>query len=54
MMASYEGIIKRYKNFLPVGKNTPIISLNEGFTPLISSQFLAEKYNAEIYFKFEL
>ncbi len=53
MAVRYDGVIKRYKDFLPVDENTPIVSLNEGSTPLISSQFLARKYNAEIYFKFE-
>src|SRR3989338_6134058 len=50
------GIIERYQEFLPVTDKTPIISLNEGNTPLI----LAEQLPAElglkdikIYFKFE-
>ena len=29
------GLIERYREFLPVGINTPIVSLNEGGTPLI-------------------
>lgn len=53
MTVSFAGIIERYRSFLPVNENTPVVSLNEGFTPLIRSQFLSEKYNAEIYFKFE-
>ncbi|HHT79328.1 MAG TPA: threonine synthase [Actinobacteria bacterium] len=53
MTVSFEGIIERYRSFLPVDESTPIVSLNEGFTPLIRSVFFSEKYNADIYFKFE-
>ncbi len=31
----YKGIIERYREFLPITEKTPIISLNEGDTPLI-------------------
>lgn len=31
----YQGLIERYKDRLPVDDNTPVISLNEGDTPLI-------------------
>ncbi|MFH1519506.1 MAG: threonine synthase [Candidatus Omnitrophota bacterium] len=31
----YQGVIARYKKYLPVTKKTPIISLQEGNTPLI-------------------
>jgi threonine synthase len=53
MRFSYPGIIERYKEFLPVNENTPIISLNEGSTPLIKSVFLSERYSCELYYKFE-
>jgi threonine synthase len=35
------GVIERYWNFLPVTNQTPIISLNEGSTPLIESPRLS-------------
>ena len=33
----WPGLINAYKQYLPVTKKTPIISLNEGNTPLILS-----------------
>ena len=50
------GIIERYQEFLPVTENTPIISLNEGNTPLILAEALPQKLglkNIKIYYKFE-
>ncbi len=32
---SWHGIIHQYREFLPVGDGTPIVTLNEGNTPLI-------------------
>ena len=52
-MFNYPGIIERYKKFLPVGDKTPIISLNEGSTPLIKSVFLSARFGCELYYKFE-
>ena len=34
------GVIERYQEFLPVSEKTPIISLNEGNTPLILAESL--------------
>ena len=50
------GVIERYQEFLPVSDQTPIISLNEGNTPLILSEALPEELGLKdirIYFKFE-
>lgn len=51
----YKGLINKYKEFLPVDENTPIVTLNEGNTPLIKADNLAQKIgiDAEIYLKFE-
>ncbi|MFC1624128.1 threonine synthase [Candidatus Omnitrophota bacterium] len=52
----WKGLLDRYKDFLPVTEKTPIISLNEGNTPLIHSCFLSERIdadNAEVYLKYE-
>jgi threonine synthase len=38
-----EGVIERYREFLPVSPATPIISLGEGNTPLIYSPRLSER-----------
>jgi threonine synthase len=49
------GIIPRYQSFLPVTEKTPIITLQEGCTPLIPSRYLHEflKVDVEVYFKYE-
>lgn len=50
------GVIERYQEFLPVTDKTPIISLNEGNTPLILAEALPLELglkNVRIYFKFE-
>ena len=51
----YEGLIKKYAQYLPVSETTPIVTLNEGNTPLIKADNLAKKIgiDAEIYLKFE-
>ena len=50
------GIIERYQEYLPVTEQTPIISLNEGNTPLILAEALPVELglkNIRIYYKFE-
>lgn len=47
------GVISRYKAYLPVTDATPVISLNEGSTPLIHSSRLSDRAGAEVYLKYE-
>src|ERR1700677_3224610 len=49
------GVIARYRNFLPVSDATPVISLNEGSTPLIHSPRLGERVGrgCTVYVKYE-
>ncbi|HRY85529.1 MAG TPA: threonine synthase, partial [Candidatus Omnitrophota bacterium] len=50
------GIIERYQEYLPVTEKTPIVSLNEGNTPLILAEALPKELglkNIRIYYKFE-
>lgn len=51
----YQGLINKYREFLPVTESTPVVTLNEGNTPLIKAENLAKKIgiDAEIYLKFE-
>ncbi len=51
----YQGLINTFREFLPVTDKTPVITLNEGNTPLIKADNLACKIgvDAEIYLKFE-
>ncbi len=54
-MAYYTGIIARYKKYLPVSAKTPVVTLNEGNTPLIYACHLSEMMgkNFEVYLKYE-
>lgn len=49
------GIISRYKKYLPVTNKTPVITLNEGNTPLIFSGSLSKMLGEgfEVYLKYE-
>ena len=49
------GIIEKYKKFLPVTDKTPIISLNEGGTPLIYADHISSLVgkDVEVYLKYE-
>ena len=51
----YQGLIERYKDRLPVGENTPVISLNEGDTPLIKLVNIPREigFTGDIYVKYE-
>lgn len=54
-MPRYEGIINRYRAFLPIGKDDSVITLYEGNTPLHESHNLRNAINPElhIFLKFE-
>ncbi len=54
-MTHYQGLINQYRQYLPVSDKTPVITLNEGNTPLIKADNLARKIGieADIYLKFE-
>jgi threonine synthase len=51
----YRGIIQKYSRFLPVSGKTPVITLNEGNTPLIYAGYLSKLAgdNVEVYLKYE-
>jgi len=51
----YKGVIERYKKYLPVTEKTPVITLNEGNTPLIELKNLPEKLGIKlrVYIKHE-
>ncbi|HAV42917.1 TPA: threonine synthase [bacterium] len=51
----WQGIIDRYKEYLPVTDKTPIVTLNEGWTPLIEAENLTKELGKDIklYFKYE-
>ena len=49
------GIIRRYREFLPVESDTPIVSLNEGNTPQIETRNLVNALGGgfHLFIKFE-
>ena len=51
----YKGIIQKYKRFLPISDKTPVITLNEGNTPLIYAGYLSKLAGRglEIFLKYE-
>lgn len=52
-MKRWPGLLEAYKEFLPVNKETPLLSLNEGNTPLIKLDRLSEQWGVELYVKME-
>jgi threonine synthase len=54
-MNAWNGVIERYRKFLPVSEKTPVVSLCEGNTPLIRANNLEKKIGAafEIWLKYE-
>jgi threonine synthase len=50
---AWEGIIRRYRKFLPVADDTPVVSLNEGNTPLVAAPRLSERVGARVFLKIE-
>lgn len=49
----YEGLLKRYKDYLPITENTPLIGLAEGNTPLIPLPNLSKELGVTLYGKYE-
>jgi len=49
----WQGVIHQYRQFLPVTAKTPVVSLNEGNTPLIFSEKLSQSIGLEVYLKYE-
>jgi len=54
-MELWRGVITHYREFLPVSEATPVVTLNEGNTPLIETKNLAAAVNPalRLFLKFE-
>jgi threonine synthase len=49
-----QGVLKRYRDFLPITPATPLITLGEGDTPLVRSRILEKELGCgELHFKLE-
>ncbi len=46
-------LIERWRANLPFAVEDPVVSLNEGFTPLVFAPVISERVGAEVYFKCE-
>jgi threonine synthase len=52
-VAGRRGIIQRYAQYLPVTDATPVVTLDEGDTPLVFSDRLSNEVGAEVWLKWE-
>jgi threonine synthase len=53
MTAGWRGVITEYREFLPVGERTAVVTLLEGGTPLVPAPRLSERVDAEVWLKVE-
>jgi threonine synthase len=51
--AAWRGIIEAYRDRLPVSAKTPVVTLNEGNTPLLDAPRLSEEVGARVMLKVE-
>jgi threonine synthase len=47
------GVIERYRDRLPFGPDDPVVSLDEGSTPLVRAPRLSERAGADVWLKLE-
>jgi threonine synthase len=53
MLRPMPGVIERYRDRLPFAASDPVVSLNEGSTPLLLAPRLSERVGAEVWLKIE-
>ncbi|MGH3115294.1 MAG: threonine synthase, partial [Gaiellaceae bacterium] len=53
MAQLWRGVIEEYRDRLPVGDATPVITLLEGGTPLVRSEDLSAETGLDVHLKFE-
>ena len=49
----WRGILVEYADRMPIGPDTPVVTLREGGTPLIHSEFLSELTGCDVHVKFD-
>jgi threonine synthase len=49
----WRGVMEEYRGRLPVGADTPVITLREGGTPLVRSEPLSSETGCEVFLKYE-
>jgi threonine synthase len=53
MPTGWPGVIEAYRPFLPVGPDSPVVTLLEGGTPLVPAPRLSERVGARVFLKVE-
>ena len=53
MSARWRGVIEEYRDLLPVGPGSPVVTLLEGGTPLVPAPRLSERVGAKVWLKVE-
>ena len=49
----WRGILVEYADRMPIGPDTPIVTLREGGTPLIHSEELSDRTGCEVHLKYD-
>ena len=49
----WRGVLEEYRDRLPLGPHTPVITLGEGGTPLILARTLSQRTGCDVWVKFE-
>lgn len=53
-MKAWNGLLREYKEYLPITDKTPLITLHEGNTPLIKAEKIGKELGGiELYFKYD-
>ena len=53
MAAVWRGVIEEYRKFLPVSDGTPVVTLQEGGTPLVPAPRISDRVGANVFLKYE-
>jgi len=53
MASLWRGVVEEYRDRLPVGPHTPVVTLGEGGTPLTRARTLSARTGCEVWIKFE-
>ncbi|MFA9456687.1 threonine synthase [Halalkalibacter sp. AB-rgal2] len=52
-MSRWKGLLQEYKDFLPVNEETPLLTLQEGNTPLVPLIHLSKEWGVDVHVKYE-
>ena len=53
MTSGWRGVMEEYRDLLPIGAHTPVVTLLEGGTPLLPAPRLSERVGADVWLKVE-